>query len=98
MSGGEQQRVALASIGDSSGSLVNGRAHWERILGRQNAFEAMTTLVDDLGQTIVLVTHDPAIASIAKRLICIRDGEIEQDGTPQSILGSGVSNSVRKRP
>jgi ABC-type lipoprotein export system ATPase subunit len=47
----------------------------------------MLTLVEDLGQTIVMVTHDPNVASIASRLICIRDGEIEQDGTPTDILG-----------
>lgn len=100
MSGGEQQRVALARalvirpalllMDEPTGNLDSRQA--------KRISELMTTLVDDLGQTIVLVTHDPAIASIAKRLICIRDGEIEQDGTPQSILGSGVSNSVRKRP
>jgi len=34
-----------------------------------------------------MVTHDAAIASIASRLICIRDGEVEKDGRPQEILG-----------
>ena len=46
----------------------------------------MQSLVEDLGQTIVMVTHDASIASIASRLILIRDGEIEKDGSPAQLL------------
>ena len=36
--------------------------------------------VDDLGQTVVMVTHDPEAASHADRLIVLRDGQVVHDG------------------
>lgn len=93
MSGGEQQRVAFARalvirpalflMDEPTGNLDSRQS--KRIA------DLMLTLVEDLGQTIVMVTHDPNIASIASRLICIRDGEIEADGVPTEILGNGGS-------
>lgn len=89
MSGGEQQRVAIARalvirpalflMDEPTGNLDSRQS--ERIA------KLMKSLVEDLGQTIVMVTHDASMASIASRLICIRDGEIEQDGVPREILG-----------
>ena len=35
--------------------------------------------VDDLGQTTVMVTHDPAAAAIADRILFLADGEIVRD-------------------
>src|SRR5260221_713170 len=35
--------------------------------------------LNDLGNTIVLVTHSPEIARVAKRIIEIKDGKIERD-------------------
>lgn len=100
MSGGEQQRVAIARalvirpalflMDEPTGNLDSRQA--------KRISDLMQSLVEDLGQTIVLVTHDASIASIASRLICIRDGEIERDGTPQAILGSDASSTLRKLP
>ena len=36
--------------------------------------------VDDFGQTVVMVTHDAAAASIADRLIVLEDGRVAHDG------------------
>jgi putative ABC transport system ATP-binding protein len=36
--------------------------------------------VDDFGQTVVMVTHDPGTASIADRLIVLEDGRVAHDG------------------
>jgi len=36
----------------------------------------MRNAVDDLGQTIVMVTHDPSAASYADRVVFIADGKI----------------------
>ena len=36
--------------------------------------------VDEFGQTVIMVTHDPAAAAHADRLITLRDGKIVQDG------------------
>ena len=40
--------------------------------------------VDEFGQTVIMVTHDPAAASHADRLITLRDGRIVHDGAPGS--------------
>ena len=40
--------------------------------------------VDEFGQTVIMVTHDPAAAAHADRLITLRDGKLVQDGTPGS--------------
>jgi putative ABC transport system ATP-binding protein len=89
MSGGEQQRVAIARALVIRPALFLMDEPTGNLDSRQSKriSDLMQTLVEDLGQTIVMVTHDASIASIASRLICIRDGEIERDGTPQSILG-----------
>lgn len=90
MSGGEQQRVAFARalaikpalflMDEPTGNLDSRQA--KRIA------DLMLSMVEVLGQTIVMVTHDPNIASIASRLICIRDGEIEADGKPADLLAN----------
>jgi putative ABC transport system ATP-binding protein len=36
--------------------------------------------VDEFGQTVVMVTHDPEAASYADRLVVLRDGQIVHDG------------------
>ena len=49
----------------------------------------MRTAVDDLGQTIVMVTHDPAAASHADSIVFLDDGRIVSqmhDPTTESIL------------
>jgi putative ABC transport system ATP-binding protein len=81
LSGGQQQRVAIAR------ALVNR----PRVLladeptgnlDSQTGTEILTELQRlnrERGQAIVLVTHDPAIAAWAKRLITVRDGRIASD-------------------
>jgi putative ABC transport system ATP-binding protein len=40
--------------------------------------------VDEFGQTVVMVTHDPQAASVADRIVVLRDGEIVHDGAVQT--------------
>jgi putative ABC transport system ATP-binding protein len=45
--------------------------------------------VDELGQTVVMVTHDPEAASYADRLIVLRDGLIVHDcdaGSAEDVI------------
>jgi putative ABC transport system ATP-binding protein len=80
LSGGEQQRVTVARALASRPAIV-----WaDEPTG--NLDTQMATQVVDLlhelnqdGQTIVLVTHDPAIGSSAGRLIRMRDGRLVAD-------------------
>ncbi|MEZ5340866.1 MAG: hypothetical protein R2706_05300 [Acidimicrobiales bacterium] len=49
----------------------------------------MKSAVDDLGQTIVMVTHDPVSASYADRVVFLTDGEVRDemmDPTADSVF------------
>jgi putative ABC transport system ATP-binding protein len=49
----------------------------------------MRKAVDELGQTIVMVTHDPVAASIADRIIFLADGKVVdemREPTPEKVL------------
>ncbi|MEX2292942.1 MAG: ABC transporter ATP-binding protein [Acidimicrobiales bacterium] len=78
LSGGQQQRVAVARalaarphiiFADEPTGNLDSRASAE-ILG------FMQRAVSDLGQTIVMVTHDPGAASYASRVVFLADGRI----------------------
>jgi putative ABC transport system ATP-binding protein len=49
----------------------------------------MRKAVDELGQTIVMVTHDPVAASYADRIVFLADGHVVdemRDPTPERVL------------
>jgi putative ABC transport system ATP-binding protein len=91
LSGGQQQRVAvgraLASkpeivLADEPTGNLDSRSSGE-ILG------FMRKAVDDLQQTIVMVTHDPVAASYADRVVFLADGKIvgeEQSPTADTVI------------
>jgi putative ABC transport system ATP-binding protein len=76
MSGGQQQRVAVARALITRPAVVFGdepTGNLDSVASRE-ILELMRTAVDDLGQTIVMVTHDPAAAAIADRVVYLADG------------------------
>ena len=75
MSGGEQQRVALALALANSPDIVLGdepSGNLDSVAAR----EVLTLLraARDRGQTLLLVTHDARVAAAADRVINLRDG------------------------
>ena len=76
MSGGEQQRVAIGvALANSPSVLLADEPTGE--LDSETAasvFGALQTANGELGVTVLVVTHDPAVSSMVRRTIAIRDG------------------------
>ena len=78
LSGGQQQRVAVARALASRPELIFGDEPTGNLDSRTSG-EVMGILresVDTLGQTVVIVTHDPRAASYADRVLFLADGKI----------------------
>ncbi|WP_416071406.1 ABC transporter ATP-binding protein [Streptomyces sp. ME02-8801-2C] len=78
LSGGQQQRVAVARALASKPEIVFGDEPTGNLDSRAGA-EVLAFLRDsvrELGQTVVMVTHDPVAASYADRVIFLADGQI----------------------
>jgi len=78
MSGGQQQRVGIARALVSRPPIVFADEPTGNLDSKttREVMELMTSTTRDLGQTLVLVTHDLSIASYADRIIHISDGNI----------------------
>jgi len=77
MSGGQQQRVAAARALASQPEIIFGDEPSGN-LDSNSAAELLGFLrraVDEFGQTMVMVTHDPSAASYADRIIFLADGK-----------------------
>ncbi len=78
LSGGQQQRVAVARALASRPQIVFADEPTGNLDSRTGAeiLSFMRTAVRELGQTIVMVTHDPVAASYADRAVFLADGRI----------------------
>jgi putative ABC transport system ATP-binding protein len=88
LSGGEQQRVAVARALAIRPALLLADEPTGNLDSRQSGriSRLLEQLVNQQGQTIVMVTHDAAVAKVAQRVIAIRDGAVEHDGPPSHVL------------
>ncbi|MBX3144357.1 MAG: ABC transporter ATP-binding protein [Trueperaceae bacterium] len=79
LSGGEQQRVAIARalVNDPAVVLADEptgnlpQEQWEQVLGLLESEWRR-------GKTVIVVTHDPAVAARAQRIVRLRDGRLDQ--------------------
>ncbi len=78
LSGGQQQRVAVARALASKPAIIFGDEPTGNLDSKTGAeiLDFMQSAVRDLGQTIVMVTHDPVSASYSDRVLFLADGSI----------------------
>ncbi|WP_214413489.1 ABC transporter ATP-binding protein [Sphaerisporangium fuscum] len=91
LSGGQQQRVAVARALISKPQVIFADEPTGNLDSRSGAevLSFLRSSVRELGQTIVMVTHDPVAASYADRVVFLRDGLLVTELTqpsPQSVL------------
>ncbi|HEY2508785.1 MAG TPA: ABC transporter ATP-binding protein [Streptosporangiaceae bacterium] len=96
MSGGEQQRTAIATAlannprvllaDEPTGELDSATA--------RDVFGALQTANSDLGATVLVVTHDPAVSSQVQRTVAIRDGRTSSE-TLRHDLADEAGNTTR---
>lgn len=91
LSGGQQQRVAVARALASKPRIIFADEPTGNLDSRTGAeiLGFMRRAVKELGQTIVMVTHDPVAASYADRVIFLADGRIVDhmdDPTAERVL------------
>ncbi len=89
MSGGQQQRVAVARAlvtrpdvvfaDEPTGNLDSRRGH--------ALLETLRDAAHQMGQTVVMVTHDPSAASFADRVVFLADGRTAGDMPHASVAG-----------
>ena len=78
LSGGQQQRVAVARALAGRPEIIFADEPTGNLDSKAGAeiLSFMRRAVDDLGQTIVMVTHDPVAAAYAQRVVFLADGRI----------------------
>lgn len=91
LSGGQQQRVSIARALINGGEVILADEPTGALDSRSGA--ALLELFEELnaaGHTVVLVTHDPAVAARARRVVRLADGRIVADGPADgSRAGAG---------
>jgi ABC-type lipoprotein export system ATPase subunit len=99
ISGGEQQRAAIATAlanqpkvllaDEPTGELDSATA--------QEVFAALQTANAELGTTVLVVTHDPAVSSQVRRTIAIRDGRTSSETIRRAATDEHGTTAVHAR-
>lgn len=89
MSGGQKQRVAIARALASDPKVLLADEP-TGALDTKTSYEVMELIqqINDEGKTVLVVTHEPDIADMTKRIVYLRDGQIESDTLVNQIRAS----------
>jgi len=81
LSGGQQQRVAIARALVSRPAVVFADEPTGNLdsASSKQVLELLRRSVDELGHTVVVVTHDPRVAAYADRVVLLVDGRVATD-------------------
>jgi putative ABC transport system ATP-binding protein len=81
LSGGQQQRVAIARALVAKPNVVFADEPTGNLdsVSSEEVLRLLRRAVDEFGQTVVMVTHDPLVAAYADRIVSIADGRIVDD-------------------
>lgn len=91
LSGGQRQRVAVARALVNKPSIILADEPTGN-LDTKTSYEIMALLDDihNLGNTIILVTHEEDIALRAKRIVRLRDGVVESDNPVEAMKATDL--------
>jgi putative ABC transport system ATP-binding protein len=83
LSGGQQQRVAIARALVARPDVVFADEPTGNLdsTSSRGVLDLLRRAVDDFGQAIVMVTHDPGAAAVADRVLFLADGRVVEDRT-----------------
>ncbi|WP_288814805.1 ABC transporter ATP-binding protein [uncultured Varibaculum sp.] len=81
LSGGQQQRVAVARALITKPALLVADEPTGNLdsASSQEVLKLLRSAASDLGQSVVMVTHDPSAAAVADRVLIVKDGKITQE-------------------
>lgn len=96
LSGGQQQRAALARALVAKPAVVLADEPTGNLDSRSSdeVVQMLRQTVDQLGQTMILVTHDPRVAAYADRIVFLKDGKIADDNR---LKGQGNAEQIREQ-
>ncbi len=86
LSGGQKQRVAIARAMASNPKVLLADEP-TGALDTTTSYEVMDLIqkINDEGRTILVVTHEPDIAQMCKRIVHLKDGTIEKDSRVEQV-------------
>ncbi len=99
LSGGQQQRVAIATaLANSPAVLLADEPTGELDdAASEQVLEAMRSAAQELGTTVLVVTHDPTVSDHVRRTVQIRDGRTSTEVLRQRVVGpDGVERTVAR--
>jgi putative ABC transport system ATP-binding protein len=98
LSGGQQQRVAVARALSTEPSLVLADEPTGNLDSKSatEIAELLRQISSEWGRAVLMVTHDPRIASFAKRLVLMKDGAIVDDLPLDGDGGEAARTAMQK--